>query len=118
MFGKAAISEEPCLFNLPQELSLEIIQPSNWVIQRHEVVNLIQESGRKVIAHPYSWAPKFGINIEETVSNSSILEYFLSQSTYEQTDNGARYEYVTDLLCSVTDIDEVLVAIRGSILVQ
>lgn len=49
MFGKAAISEEPCLFNLPQELSLEIIQPSNLVIQRHEVVNLLQESGRKVI---------------------------------------------------------------------
>ena len=116
MFGLAAISEEPCLINLPQELSLEIIQSSNSVVQREEVVNMLQKSGRKVVVHPDSWALKFGIHIEETVSDSFVLQYSLSQSHYEQTDNGAKYEYVTDLLCNVTDVEDVLWSIRSAIL--
>jgi hypothetical protein len=116
MFGLAAISEEPCLINLPQELSLEIIQSSNPVVQREEVVNMLQKSGRKVVAHPDSWAPKLGIHIEETVSDSFVLQYSLSQSHYEQTDNGAKYEYVTDLLCNVTEVEDVLWSIRSAIL--
>ena len=115
MFGLAAISEEPCLINLPQELSLEIVQPVKLVVQREEVINMLQKSGRKVIVHPDSWAPKFGIHIRENVSNTFGLEYFLSQSNYEQTNNGAKYEYVTDLLCSVTDIEDVLLSIRSAI---
>ena len=47
MFGLAAISEEPCLINLPQELSLEIIQSSNSVVQREEVVNMLKKVGAK-----------------------------------------------------------------------
>jgi len=115
MFGQAAISEEPCIINLPQELSLEIVPPKNLVIQRDEVVDMLQKSGRKVVVHPDSWAPKFGIHIRENVSNTFGLEYFLSQSNYEQTNNGAKYEYVTDLLCSVTDIEDVLLSIRSAI---
>ena len=115
MFGQAAISEEPCIINLPQELSLEIVPPKNSVIQRDEVVDMLQKSGRKVVVHPDSWAPKFGIHIRENVSNTFGLEYFLSQSNYEQTNNGAKYEYVTDLLCSVTDIEDVLLSIRSAI---
>ena len=116
MFGLAAISEEPCLINLPQELSLEIIQSSNSVVQREEVVNMLQKSGRKVVAHPDSWAPKLGIHIEEIVSDSFVLQYSLSQSHYEQTDNGAKYEYVTDFSCNVTDVEDVLWSIRSAIL--
>jgi len=116
ILGQAAISEEPCLINLPQELSLEIIQSRNSVVQREEVVNILQESGRKVVAHPDSWAPKLGIHIEETVSNSFVLQYSLNQSTYEQTNNGAKYEYVTDLLCNVTEVEDVLLSIRSAIL--
>ena len=115
MFGLAAISEEPCLINLPQELSLEIVQPVKSVVQREEVVNMLQKSGRKVVVHPDSWAPKFGIHIRENVSNTFGLEYFLSQSNYEQTNNGAKYEYVTDLLCSVTGVEDVLLSIRSAI---
>ena len=115
MFGLAAISEEPCLINLPQELSLEIVQPVKLVVQREEVINMLQKSGRKVVVHPDSWAPKFGIHIRENVSTTFGLEYFLSQSNYEQTNNGAKYEYVTDLLCSVTDIEDVLLSIRSAI---
>ena len=115
MFSQAAISEEPCLINLPQELSLEIVQSRNSVVQREEVVNMLHKSGRKVVAHPDSWAPKLGIHIEETVSNSFVLQYYVSQSHYEQTNNGAKYEYVTDLLCSVTDIEDVLLSIRSAI---
>ena len=114
-FGQASISEEPCLINLPQELSLEIVQPRNSVVLREEVVDMLQKSGRKVVAHPDSWAPKLGIHIEETVSNSFVLQYSLSQSNYEQTDNGAKYEYVTDLLCSVTGVEDVLLSIRSTI---
>ena len=116
LFSQAAISEEPCLINLPQELSLEIVQSRNSVVQREEVVNMLQKSGRKVIAHPDSWAPKLGIHIEETVSDSFVLQYSLSQSHYEQTDNGAKYEYVTDLLCNVTEVEDVLWSIRSAIL--
>ena len=54
MFGQASISEEPCLINLPQELSLEIVQPRNSVVLREEVVDMLQKSGRKVVAHPDS----------------------------------------------------------------
>ena len=115
MLGQAAISDEPCLVNLPQELSLEIVPPKNSVIQRDEVVDMLQKSGRKVVVHPDSWAPKFGIHIMENVSNTFGLEYFLSQSNYEQPNNGAKYEYVTDLLCSVTDIEDVLLSIRSAI---
>ena len=115
-FAQAAISEEPCLINLPQELSLEIVQLGKSVVQREEVVNMLQKSGRKVVAHPDSWAPKLGIHIEETVSDSFVLQYSLSQSHYEQTDNGAKYEYVTDLLCNVTDVEDVLLSIRSAIL--
>ena len=115
MFGQAAISEEPCLINLPQELSLEIVQPVKLVVQREEVINMLQKSGRKVVVHPDNWAPKFGIHIRENVSNTFGLKYFLSQSNYEQTNNGAKYEYVTDLLCSVTDIEDVLLSIRSAI---
>ena len=115
MFGQAAISEEPCIINLPQELSLEIVPPENSVIQRDEVVDMLQKSGRKVVVHPDSWAPKFGIHIRENVSNTFGLEYFLSQSNYEQTNNGAKYEYVTDLLCSVTGVEDVLLSIRSAI---
>ena len=114
-FAQAAISEESCLISLPQELSLEIAQSGKSVVQREEVVNMLQKSGRKVVAHPDSWAPKLGIHIEETVSDSFVLQYSLSQSHYEQTDNGAKYEYVTDLLCSVTDIEDVLLSIRSAI---
>ena len=116
MFCLAAISEEPCLINLPQELSLEIVQSRNPVVQREEVVNMLQKSGRKVVVHPDSWALKFGIHIEETVSNSFVLQYSLSQSNYEQTNNEAKYEYVTDLLCSVTDFEDVSLSIRSAIL--
>ena len=42
-------------------------------------------------------------------------EYFLSQSNYEQTNNGAKYEYVRDVLCSVTDVEDVLLLIRSAI---
>ena len=115
-FAQAAISEEPCLINLPQELSLEIVQSGKSVVQREEVVNMLQKSGRKVVAHPDSWAPKLGIHIEETVSDSFVLKYSLSQSHYEQTDNAAKYEYVTDLLCNVTDVEDVLLSIRSAIL--
>ena len=115
MLGQAAISEEPCLVNLPQELSLEIVQPRNSVVLREEVVDMLQKSGRKVVAHPDSWAPKLGIHIEETVSKSFVLQYSLSQSHYEQTDNGAKYRYVTDLLCSVTEVEDVLLSIRIAI---
>ena len=115
MFGQASISEEPCLINLPQELSLEIVQPRNSVVLREEVVDMLQKSGRKVVAHPDSWAPKLGIYIEETVSNSFVLQYSLSQSHYEKTDNGAKYQYVTDLLCSVTEVEDVLLSIRTAI---
>jgi hypothetical protein len=115
LFSQAAISEEPCLINLPQELSLEIVQSRNSVVQREEVVNVLQKSGRKVIAHPDSWAPKLGIHIEETVSNSFVLQYSLSQSYYEQTDNGAKYEYVTNLLCSVTGVEDAWLSIRSAI---
>ena len=83
VFGNAAICEEPCVINLLQELSLELIQHRDLVIQREDVVGLLQESGRKVVSHPGSWAPKLGINIEETISNSFVLVYFRSQSTYE-----------------------------------
>jgi len=114
-FGQASISEEPCLINLPQELSLEIVQPRNSVVLREEVVDMLQKSGRKVVAHPDSWAPKLGIHIEETVSKSFVLQYSLSQSHYEQTDNGAKYQYVTDLLCSVTEVEDVLLSIRIAI---
>ena len=116
MFGQASISEEPCLINLPQELSLEIVQSGKSVVQLEEVVNMLQKSGRKVVVHPDSWAPKLGIHIGETVSNTFVLEYFLNQSHYEQTSNGAKYEYVTDLLCSVTDVEDVLLSIRSAIL--
>ena len=95
---------------------MEIIQSRNSVVQREEVVNILQESGRKVVAHPDSWAPKLGIHIEETVSNSFVLQYSLNQSTYEQTNNGAKYEYVTDLLCNVTEVEDVLLSIRSAIL--
>lgn len=115
MLGQAAISEEPCLVNLPQELSLEIVQSRNSVVQLEEVVDMLQKSGRKVVAHPDSWAPKLGIHIEETVSKSFVLQYSLSQSHYEQTDNGAKYQYVTDLLCSVTEVEDVLLSIRTAI---
>lgn len=115
MFGQAAISDEPCLINLPRELSLEIVQSGKSAVQREEVVNMLQKSGRKVVVHPDSWAPKFGIHIRENVSNTFGLEYFLSQSNYEQTNNEAKYEYVTDLLCSVTDIEDVLLSIRSAI---
>jgi hypothetical protein len=115
MLGQSAISEEPCLVNLPQELSLEIVQSRNSVVQLEEVVDMLQKSGRKVVAHPDSWAPKLGIYIEETVSNSFVLQYSLSQSHYEQTDNGAKYQYVTDLLCSVTEVEDVLLSIRIAI---
>ena len=115
MFGQAAISEELCSLNLPQELSLEIVQSRNSVVQREEVVNMLHKSGRKVVAHPDSWAPKLGIHIEETVSKSFVLQYSLSQSHYEQTNNGAKYEYVTDLLCSVTGVEDVLLSIRSAI---
>ena len=115
IFGQAAISEEPCLINLPQELSLKIVQSGKPAVQREEVVNILQKSGRKVVVHPDRWAPKFGIHIRENVSNTFGLEYFLSQSNYEQTNNGAKYEYVTDLLCSVTDIEDVLLSIRSAI---
>ena len=115
MLGQAAISEEPCLVNLPQELSLEIVQSRNSVVQLEEVVDMLQKSGRKVVAHPDSWAPKLGIHIEETVSKSFVLQYSLSQSHYEQTDNGAKYQYVTDLLCSVTEVEDVLLSIRIAI---
>ena len=115
-FAQASISEEPCLINLPQELSLEIVQSGKSAVQREEVVNILQKSGRKVVVHPDSWAPKFGIHIRENVSNTFGLEYFLSQSNYEQTSNGAKYEYVTDLLCSVTDVEDVLLSIRSAIL--
>ena len=115
MFGQASISEEPCLINLPQELSLEFVQPGNSAVLREEVVDMLQKSGRKVVAHPDSWAPKFGIHIRENVSNTFGLEYFLSQSNYEQTNNGAKYEYVTDLLCSVTEVEDVLLSIRTAI---
>ena len=115
MFSQAAISEEPCSLNLPQELSLEIVQSRNSVIQREEVVNMLHKSGRKVVAHPDSWAPKLGIHIEETVSNKFVLQYSVSQSHYEQTNNGAKYEYVTDLLCSVTGVEDVLLSIRSTI---
>ena len=64
MLGQAAISEEPCLVNLPQELSLEIVQSRNSVVQLEEVVDMLQKSGRKVVAHPDSWTPKLGIYIE------------------------------------------------------
>ena len=57
MFVQASISEEPCLINLPQELSLEIVQPRNSVVLRKEVVDMLQKSGRKVVAHPDSWRP-------------------------------------------------------------
>ena len=77
---------------------------------------MLQKSGRKVVAHPDSWAPKLGIHIEETVSDSLVLQYSLSQSHYEQTNNGAKYEYVTDLLCNVTDVEDVLLSIRSAIL--
>ena len=116
MFSQAAISEELCSLNLPQELSLEIVQSRNSVVQREEVVNMLHKSGRKVVAHPDSWAPKLGIHIEETVSNSFVLQYSVSQSHYEQTNNGAKYEYVTDLLCSVTGVEDVLLSIRSAIL--
>ena len=115
MFVQASISEEPCLINLPQELSLEIVQPRNSVVLREEVVDMLQKSGRKVVAHPDSWAPKLGIHIEETVSKSFVLQYSLSQSHYEQTDNGAKYQYVTDLLCSVAEVEDVLLSIRTAI---
>jgi hypothetical protein len=115
MFSQAAISEELCSLNLPQELSLEIVQSRNSVVQREEVVNMLHKSGRKVVAHPDSWAPKLGIHIEETVSNSFVLQYSLSQSYYEQTDNGAKYEYVTNLLCSVTGVEDVWLSIRSAI---
>ena len=114
-FAQAAISEEPCLINLPQELSLEFVQPGNSAVLREEVIDMLQKSGRKVVAHPDSWAPKFGIHIRENVSNTFGLEYFLSQSNYEQTNNGAKYEYVTDLLCSVTEVEDVLLSIRTAI---
>ena len=78
MFGQAAISEELCSLNLPQELSLEIVQSRNSVVQREEVVKMLHKSGRKVVAHPDSWAPKLGIHIEETVSNSFVLQYYVS----------------------------------------
>ena len=116
MFGQASIIEEPCLINLPQELSLEIVQSGKSAVQREEVVNMLKKSGRKVVVHPDSWAPKFGIHIRENVSNTFGVEYFLSQSNYEQINNGAKYEYVTDLLCSVTDIEDVLLSIRSAIL--
>jgi hypothetical protein len=115
MFGQAAISEETCLINLPQELSLEIVQSGKSTVQREQVVNMLQKSGREVVVHPDSWAPKLGIHIRENVSNTFGLEYFLSRSNYEQTNNGAKYEYVTDLLCSVTDIEDVLLSIRSAI---
>ena len=41
MLGQAAISEEPCLVNLPQELSLEIVQSRNSVVQLEEVVDML-----------------------------------------------------------------------------
>ena len=116
MFGQASISEEPCLINLPQELSLKIVQSGKSVVRLEEVVNMLQKSGRKVVVHPDSWAPKFGIHIRENVSNTFGLEYFLSQSNYEQTNNGAKYEYVTDLLCNVTEVEDVLWSIRSAIL--
>ena len=73
-FAQAAMSEEPCLINLPQELSLEIVQSVKSVVQREEVVNMLQKSGRKVVAHPDSWASKLGIHIEETVSDSFVVQ--------------------------------------------
>jgi len=115
ILGQAAISEEPCLINLPQKLSVEIVQSGKSAVQREQVVNMLQKSGREVVVHPDSWAPKLGIHIRENVSNTFGLEYFLSQSNYEQTNNGAKYEYVTDLLCSVTDIEDVLLSIRSAI---
>ena len=115
MFGQAAISEKPCLINLPQELSLEIVQSGKSAVKREQVVNMLQKSGRKVIVHPDSWAPKFGIHIRENVSNTFGLEYFFSKSNYEQTNYGTKYEYVTDLLCSVNDIEDVLLSIRSAI---
>ena len=95
---------------------MKIVQSGKSVVQREEVVNMLQKSGRKVVAHPDSWAPKLGIHIEETVSDSFVLQYSLSQSHYEQTDNAAKYEYVTDLLCNVTDVEDVLLSIRSAIL--
>jgi len=115
ILGQAAISEEPCLINLPQKLSVEIVQSGKSAVQHEQVVNMLQKSGREVVVHPDSWAPKLGIHIRENVSNTFGLEYFLSQSNYEQTNNGAKYEYVTDLLCSVTDIEDVLLSIRSAI---
>ena len=115
ILGQAAISEEPCLINLPQKLSVEIVQSGKSAVQREQVVNMLQKSGREVVVHPDSWAPKLGIHIRENVSNTFGLEYFLSQSNYEQTNNGAKYEYLTDLLCSVTDIEDVLLSIRSAI---
>ena len=76
---------------------------------------MLHKSRRKVVAHPDSCAPKLGIHIEETVSNSFVLQYSVSQSHYEQTNNGAKYEYVTDLLCSVTGVGDVLLSIRSAI---
>ena len=87
---------------------------NNYVLCK-EVVDMLQKSGRKVVAHPDSWAPKLGIHIEETVSKSFVLQYSLSQSHYEQTDNGAKYQYVTDLLCSVAEVEDVLLSIRTAI---
>ena len=89
-FAQAAISAEQCLINLPPELSLEIVQSRNSVVQREEVVNMLQKSESKVVAHPDSWAPKLGIHVDKTVSNSFVLQYSLGQSNYEQTNNEAK----------------------------
>ncbi len=101
MFSQAAISEELCLVNLPQELSLEIVQSGKSVVQLEEVVNMLQKSGRKVVVHPDSWAPKLGIHIEETVSNSFVLQYSVSQSLITSRPTMGQSTITLQICCAV-----------------
>jgi hypothetical protein len=86
-----------CELSLPNTFSLEVL--SNDTTTKADQRLIKQLNGYEIVTHPDSWAPKINFNITWLSEGYAMVNVSISQSKYEQTENGASYEYLTEALC-------------------
>ena len=96
-----ASSEEHCVLQLPNILSVEVSNNSDLNIQRSSIVETLKQNGHIIVSHPDSWDPKLFITVAEDGNGMLFVELHLSRSIYEHTQKGAKYRYETELLCAL-----------------
>ena len=86
-----------CEPSLPNTFSLEVL--SNDTTTKADQQLMKQLNRYEIITHPDSWAPKITFNVNWLSDSYAMVNISISQSKYEQTENGASYEYLTESMC-------------------